>query len=191
MVSEPEFFLYHSPGSRSGRTKMMLDRLELEYGLHTIDMARDEQKSEAYRRIHPFGLLPSLWYRGQVILESGAQVMFLADRYPQFGLCPPANSPLRARYIELFLLSSALIEPVARAAWQSPNDAEKQAAFRTGLRVLDDRVAGPFLLGKHLSAADIFVHWGMRFLEPERFDGFARLSAYVEKTNQVLDWTEY
>ena len=187
----PDLFLYHSPGSRSGRTKMMLDLLKLSYGEMTIDMSRDEHKREPYLNIHPFGLLPSLWYRGQVILDSGAQIMFLADHFHERGYSPPISSPLRGKYLELFVLTSSLLEPVGVAALQAPDDGDAQARLHRALQLYEDRLGGLYALGDSLSAADVFIHWGLKHFNETALQDFTRLREYITRVSRILDWTGY
>ena len=129
------FTLYHASGSRSGRTKMMLDRLELGYDTKVIDIRKDENKSDAYLGIHPLGLVPTLIHNEQVIFESAAQVMYLADLFPERDLCPPLGSELRATYLELFVLCASTMEPMAIQAWRSPEAPNAKETLHTVLRI--------------------------------------------------------
>ena len=190
-MSASDIALYHAPGSRSGRTRMMLDLLGLEYTLHPVDMGTDEHKSEHYLAIHPFGLLPSLRYRGRVILDSGAQILMLADLHHEQDYAPPLDSPLRGLYLELFVLTGSLLEPAVVQAWRSPEDPEAQRGMQRALQIYEDRIVGPFSLGRKLTAADVFIHWGLKFFDDSTLQHFDRLRDYNHLMNEKLNWSEY
>lgn len=53
-----------------------------------VNLLAREQKSEQYKRIHPLGRIPALEDDGLVIWESGAILLYLADKFPDAGLMP-------------------------------------------------------------------------------------------------------
>jgi glutathione S-transferase len=55
-----------------------------------VNLLAGEQKSPQYRKIHPLGRVPTLDDNGVIIWESGAILLYLADKFPQAGLMPKA-----------------------------------------------------------------------------------------------------
>ncbi|MEO1308343.1 MAG: hypothetical protein AAFV38_10585 [Pseudomonadota bacterium] len=53
----PDIHLYHAPGTRSERVKLLLDRLEFDYRLTVVNQAEGTHKTPEYREINPFGTL--------------------------------------------------------------------------------------------------------------------------------------
>jgi glutathione S-transferase len=90
--------LYHCPRTRSERVRWALEELGLEYQLEPVDLHKGEGNGPAFRAINPLGQLPALVIDGEVMLESGAIVHWLADRYGDHRLAPPLESPSRRAY---------------------------------------------------------------------------------------------
>ena len=95
-----EITLYHREGTRSGRVRMLLEILELPYELVLVDTQNEEHKTEDYIAMHPFGLVPTMTHDGRVIVESGAQMIYLADLVPDKALAPVVGSLDRGTYYE-------------------------------------------------------------------------------------------
>jgi len=53
-----------------------------------VNLLAGEQKTEAYRRIHPLGRVPALDDDGVVVWESGAILLYVAEKFPQARLVP-------------------------------------------------------------------------------------------------------
>ena len=67
--------LYEFPPTRSQRAKWALEELGLAYSSQMVDLPGGQQDSEAYRAIHPLGVVPALQTDAYRIFESGAIVM--------------------------------------------------------------------------------------------------------------------
>lgn len=65
---------------RDLRVRWALGEAGLDYDERLID--REDQKTEAYRRLQPFGQVPALVEGDQVLFESGAIVLRVAERSP-------------------------------------------------------------------------------------------------------------
>ncbi|MEM9073808.1 MAG: glutathione S-transferase family protein [Myxococcota bacterium] len=185
------FVLYHSPGARSGRTKMMLDLIGAEYTLVEVDIRANENRRAEYLAINPFGVVPTLVHGDRVILESAAQLMYLADHFPECGLAPPLGDERRATYFELFVLAPATMEPLVIRAWRNPNAPESKKTIREALGLWADRFDGPFFLGAEMSALDVFVHWSLRFFDAQALAEYPDLAAYRTRMDGRLDWNGY
>ena len=191
MNEEAELTLFHSRGSRSGRTKMLLDLLEVPYELQVVDIRKDDHKRSSYLTINPFGVVPTLKHGERVILESAAQMMYLADLYPEAGMAPPLGSRARAAYYEMFVLGPSIIEPTVVHAWRHPDESSSGEAIRRALSVYVDRFVGPYFLGEQRTAVDIFLHWSLRFFPPNQLVDYAPIAQYCERMKDELDWTSY
>lgn len=179
--------LYHNPGSRSERVLKLLHLTGLPHDV--LSVSPETLKSPDYLAINPLGTIPTLVHGDRVILESAAQMMYLADLAPEKGLAPPLGSPERGRYYELFVLSVATIEPRAMPAIMDPADADKTAALREAMQHLTDRIRTPFCLGSRFSALDVLVHWQMSFCAARGYlDGMSKAQAYVSELEPRLQW---
>ena len=171
---------------------MLLEILELPYELVLVDTQNEEHKTEDYIAMHPFGLVPTLTHDGRVIVESGAQMIYLADLVPDKALAPVVGSLDRGTYYEWFVLNASMLEPMVIAGLQKRDDPYARAEMWKALRIVEARIQQPYCLGEQFTAVDILVHWQMKTLAglgllhalPKSRQYFARLS-------QWLDWTGY
>jgi glutathione S-transferase len=184
-----DLVLYHSPGSRSGRVKALLDLMKVPYTIVEVDLKSGANKKPEYLAIHPLGKVPALKHGKQVIIESGAIMLYLADLYPEAEMAPPPGSPERGRYYEWFLLSLATFEPAAMNAFQNPDNADAQANLKTMLRILDARLGEPYAMGNALTAVDVLVHGQLAFMaNMGRLEDLPRAKAYYERLkNKIPD----
>lgn len=182
--------LYHRPGTRSGRVKMLLDLLELDYQLQPVDP--DAQRSETFLAVNPFGLLPTLTHGDRVILESGAQMMYLADLAPDKNMAPTMGSPDRGTYYEWFVLTGATMEPLATQGFRNPDDAEAVAGMHKVMAVMEDRLQMPYALGDQFTAVDVMLHWQMNMLKSVGVLGAVpKAQRYYDGLCDKIDWTAY
>lgn len=135
-----------------------------------IEARTDEHRTEDYRRVHPLGLIPALRPPdGRAVFESAGIVMYLADRFPDAGLAPPADRDDRALFNQwLFFLSDTLY-PTYNRLYHSerfsvaPEDAGRiEERCRQLLidqwRVVENALgAREWLVGDRCTAADIYL----------------------------------
>jgi glutathione S-transferase len=179
--------LYHSPGSRSDRVKALLDLMKVPYKIVQIDLENEDNKKPAYLAIHPLGKVPALQHGDQVLIESGAIMLYLADQFPAAKMAPPAQSPERGRYYEWFMLALATVEPAAMAAFQNPANAEAQASFRNLVKLIDKRLGTPFAMGAQMTAVDVLIHGMLDFLASAgMLDEYPRAKAYYERLKDTI-----
>jgi GST-like protein len=126
--------------------------------------------------VNPLGRVPTLVLPdGQVLSESAAIVLHLADLHPDAGLMPPAGEPLRPAFLNRLAWFVSALYPTFTyrdypERW-APDAAEQLIervdAFRKSLwSQFEEAVEGPWVLGPTVSALDLFVtvfsHWRPR-----------------------------
>ncbi|MEE2751707.1 MAG: glutathione S-transferase family protein [Myxococcota bacterium] len=89
------------------KVRLALEELELSYELLCVDLTTRAQKETSYLRLHPRGKVPALEIDDTVLWESGAALLYLAEREQRLW---PAPGPQRALALNLLFLESA--------AWQ-------------------------------------------------------------------------
>src|SRR5689334_5244388 len=147
--------LFYGPQTRSTRPRFLLEELGVPYELHRLDMSKGEHKSEEYLKVHPLGKVPALRDGEQVLLESVAICLYLADRFPEKGLAPAPNSPERGPYYQWIFFATATLEPIIGTLFintvRQPENKELQAtkdaqhAFTQCAAVLEKELArGPY-----------------------------------------------
>ena len=103
--------LYEFPPTRSQRAKWALEELGLAYTSQTVNLPEGQQDSEAYRAIHPLGVVPALQTDAYTIFESGAIVMQLLDEHSGKNLAPAIGTPERAEYYQWCVFACAEVDP--------------------------------------------------------------------------------
>ena len=187
--------LYGSPSTASFVVHWLLIELQVDFELRMLDFDRQEQKSPEYLALNPQGRVPTLVLDGQVLTESVAIAMHLADLYPHAGLVPPTGTPERASYYRWMLFCAYTLMPAYRD-WFYPDEpagadnAERvRVSARAFLEHAWDEVAvhlqqhGPYLLGEHCSAADFVLTMLMRWSRnmPRPSDTWPALQAHAQR----------
>jgi glutathione S-transferase len=91
--------VHHLNNSRSQRVLWLLEELELQYEVQRY--ARDAQTARAppaLKQVHPLGKSPVITDGAVTLAESGVIVDYLARKYGQDRLVPPADTPAHLRY---------------------------------------------------------------------------------------------
>lgn len=167
--------LYYAPGAASLVVHWLLLELDVPHELRLVDTKSGEQKLPEYLALNPNGVVPTLVIDGQPMFEAAALATTLADRYPQTGLAPGVDGPLRPLYNQwMFHLANA-VQPLFRIWWYPHEVAGEamadtvQAQVRPRIEAAWDRLdahlgaRGPYLLGDHASAADFYLAMLMRW----------------------------
>ncbi|MBV8429264.1 MAG: glutathione S-transferase N-terminal domain-containing protein [Hyphomicrobiales bacterium] len=178
------YALYYFPGNASLLPHMVLREIGAAFELRLVDRTKDAQRSEEYLRLNPNGRIPVLVDGDLVLFETAAIVLHLVDRHQRTGLAPPLGTPERGEFYKWMVHLTNTPQAEYRAwfyPWQHVADramagSVKQAAGERLGRMFDviaeQLGAGPWLLGEHFSAADLFlfmlVRWGREMPRPPR-----------------------
>jgi glutathione S-transferase len=166
MSHDDRVTLYYSPQTRASGARVLLEELGAPYDLHVLNMKAGEQRKPAYLAINPLGKVPAVSHRGQLVTEQVAVFIYLADLFPQAGLAPGLDDPLRGPYLRWIAYYGSSFEPalIDRAMKRDPAPAAQSpyGDYDAVLGALETQLAkGPYLLGDRMTAADIL--WGMAF----------------------------
>jgi glutathione S-transferase len=163
MKSDRQLTLFHSPNTRSAGTRILLEELGADYQLHVLNMKAGEQRGEEYLKVNPMGKVPCLKHGDALVTEQPAIFIYAADLYPQAGLAPALDDPLRGPYLRWLVFYGSCFEPalVDRALKRDPAPPAMSpyGDFDTTLKtVVDQLEKGTYLLGDKFTAADVL--WG-------------------------------
>lgn len=183
-----EVVFYTHPQSRGRIVRWMLEEVGQPYRTEVLGYGED-MKSPAYLAINPMGKVPAIVHRGVVVTEAAAICGYLADAFPQAGLAPAQDDPLRGSYFRWLFFAAGPVEAAVSAkafGLLAPPDKAGMVGYGSFERMADTLEkaaagAAPWLLGERFSAADVYlgsqVLWGTMFKTlPER-PAFAEYAA--------------
>lgn len=107
------YVLHYAPDNASLAVRLALEELGLPYRTALVDRARQAQEGAAYRAVTPTGLIPALETPHGAIFETGAILLWLADRHG--GLAPAPDAPDRGDFLKWFFLTANTLHPDLRA----------------------------------------------------------------------------
>ena len=111
--------IYHAQGARSLRVLWLLNELDVDCEIVTVDMGAGEHQGDAFRKLNPAGKLPALVDGDVVLTESSAIQLYLAEKYPQRGFIPNALAERAEMYRWIFFLVTEIEAPLWRIALHS------------------------------------------------------------------------
>jgi glutathione S-transferase len=166
--------LYYAPGACSLAAHIVLEESGDQYDLQRIDLAKGEQRTEAYLKIHPQGRVPALQLdSGENITENTAILPYLGKR---FGLWP-SDPVAEIRALALIGLFAASVHPAHAHISRPERYASDPAVFPTlqdmgrktfhgYLAEIDRMLSGREWLSDRYSVLDpyalTFYAWGLR-----------------------------
>jgi len=166
--------LFYTPGACSLAPHIVLEESGEKYEKHAVDMAKAEQRSEAYLKINPQGRVPALRLdNGESLTENTAILPYLGKR---FGLWP-TETIAEAKALSLIGFFAASVHPAHAHFGRPERYAADTAAYatikETGLKTfhgylkqIDAMLAGRDWLSQAYSVLDpyalVFYAWGMR-----------------------------
>jgi glutathione S-transferase len=187
--------LYGSQSTASLVVHWLLVELGIEHELHLLDFDKREQKSPEYLAINPAGRVPTLLIDGQVLTESAAIAMHLADLHPEAGLAPAPGIPARGDYYRWMCFCIYTLMPAYRA-WFYPHEpageahaaaVKEQARWQlesAWQQVADHlQAGGPYMLGERPAVVDFMLTMLMRWSRnmPRPSDGWPVLAAHARR----------
>ncbi len=166
--------LFYAPGACSMAAHIVLEESGEKYEAKRVDLAKGEQRTEAYLKIHPQGRVPALLLdNGEPLTENTAILPYLGKR---FGLWPK-DATVEARALSLIGFFAASVHPAHAHISRPERYATDKAAFpniqeqgrktfHDYLKQVDGRLAGREWLSDQYSVLDpyafVFYTWGVR-----------------------------
>lgn len=140
--------LYGGAFSRASIAQWYLEELEVPYEFVLLDMKAGEHLQPEYLAINPMGKVPAIVDGDCRLWESGAILLYLADKYEKAELSPDE----RAQLSQWILFANATLGP---GIFVEANRSREMPRLMTALnRIFEQQ---PYLLGHHFSAADVAV----------------------------------
>jgi len=166
--------LYYAPGACSMAAHIVLEESGEKYTPQRVDLAKGEQKTEAYMKIHPLGRVPALRLdNGEPLSENTAILPYLGKR---FGLWP-TEAVAEAKALSLIGFFASSVHPAhAHVGRPERYTADPSAfpgikdmglkTFHGYLKQTDAMLDGREWFGDRYSVLDpyafVFYTWGVR-----------------------------
>jgi glutathione S-transferase len=162
--------IYWRAGSSSFAVEALLEELGTPYERVMIENNRGLQTPDWYRALNPLGQVPLLELPdGNIMSESAAIMIWLADTHAEAGLAPLHDAPERTAYLRwmIFLATNVYItmRRIYRGdlyteveAHREPIREKAEHDLMRDFEVIEAALRpGPYLLGKRFSAVDIYL----------------------------------
>ena len=163
--------LYGFPVSRAVAVQMVLEEGDLAYAYHHCDPREGDAARQSLLSVNAAGFVPVLVTPdGEVLHETAAIMVFLAETHNLTQLMPMPGDPLRARFFcKLFFQTSDIQPPMKRSFYAYRYSTDVQDTPRVHARatqmarerwgVLDAYLAdnGPYHLGERFSLLDLHM----------------------------------
>lgn len=192
------FTLYGAAGSGSVPVEAALRLIGLDY--RRVDAVTWEGEAERDKAgvVNPMRQVPALVTpHGEVITESAAILIWLADSHPEARLCPALDDPRRAQFLRWMAFVPAAIYSMfwvrdvpSRLVGDDP-EAQAEVQRRTLERIAEcwrimgaQITPGRFLLGDELTVLDLYVAVASRWT-PRRRRFYAEAPSMAEVVRRV------
>lgn len=188
MTDPNRLTLFYSPQTRATGTRVLLEELGAPYDLHVLNMKAGEQRHAAYLAVNPLGKVPAIRRGDALVTEQVAITIYLADLFPQAGLAPALDDPLRGAYLRWIAYYGSSFEPAVVDRFMqreaAPITMSPYADYDTMLGALEAQLAsGPYLLRDRFTAADLLwgiaLSWTLDFGLVPKTDVFVRYAERV------------
>jgi GSH-dependent disulfide-bond oxidoreductase len=181
--------LYTAPTPNGHKASIMLEELGVPYTVHAINLMKGEQKKPEYLKLNPNGRIPTIVDDGFAVFESGAILVYLAEKYGRFL---PAGTRARSQVMQWLMFQMGGIGPMQGQAnvffryWHEkyqPAIDRYQNETRRLYEVLERQLEGREYLCDEYSIADIanFTWVNIHAWSGVTLDGLPWVQAWRER----------
>ncbi len=161
--------IFGDKGSGAFSAEAVLAEAGAPYEFHSVSLEKNEQRKPEFLAINPSGKIPALRLpEGEVITESSAILLTIADHFPNARLLPPQAGPARAQAYRWLAFMASEIYPMVEVSDYPerfvPEGAEAEALranararIRERLLIVERFAGDPWLLPSGFSILDIYV----------------------------------
>lgn len=161
----PKIVIYHAEGRRSERVVWLCEELGLPYELKYRRGDVTGSFEDIFAVNPGMRVAPTVFYNGELLVESGAILQFIMDRNGGGRLMPPVASPDYASYLRFMHYAEGTLAAdvvadyrVARATDGKAPRGAKETDGQRAMRFADDFLAKhPWFGGSEFTTADIMM----------------------------------
>ncbi|HEY4942277.1 MAG TPA: glutathione S-transferase family protein [Rhizomicrobium sp.] len=163
------YTIFGDKGSGAFSAEAVLAEAGAPYEFHSVSLEKNEQKKPEFLAINPSGKIPALRLpEGEVITESSAILLTIADHFPNARLLPPQGGFARAQAFRWLAYMASEIYPMVEIVDYperfAPRGGQAEALrskardrVRERMALIERSIAGPFLLAGGFSICDIYA----------------------------------
>lgn len=169
--------LHLHPGTSGLAPHMALIATGAAFDIVPVDLFAGAHRSPKYLNLNPFGTVPILEWGGEIITETGAILLCIAEQFPRAALLPKDSTRIQAvRWLFHAAAIHADFMTWRRSEFQLANDSGAQAVLRgwmerrleSAFRAIETGMVGPFLAGSAPGIAELYLlmvagWWSKRF----------------------------
>ncbi|MCA0920427.1 glutathione S-transferase family protein [Pseudooceanicola nanhaiensis] len=176
--------LYYAPNSRASRVHQLCIELGALRLVNVVPVSIARMDGTGWPDAinpHPEGKVPLLDHNGELVWETAAIFIYLADLFPENGLAPMPGHTGRGQYLSWMSWYSGVLEPVMLFHLYKVEHPALRYAYR-GLREVRGRLETilshqPYLMGAQFSAADLLIA-----------DAFGALPDAMPQSEVISEW---
>jgi glutathione S-transferase len=139
------------------------------YELEIVSLDRNEQREPAFLAVNPSGKVPALRLpEGEIVTESAAILLTVADHFPNAKLLPPQGTSARAQAYRWLAFMASEIYPMVEVSdyperfAPEGDEAERlrervRRRIHERLLIVERNASGPWLLVTGFSILDIYA----------------------------------
>ena len=163
------YAIFGAKGSGAFSAEAVLAEAGAPYDFHEISLEKSEQRTPEFLAINPSGKVPALRLpEGEVITESAAILLTIADHFPNARLLPPQASAARAQAYRWLAFMAGEVYPMIELAdypdrfapageWSDALRLKAQMRIQERLLIVERFIAGSWFLASGFSILDIYA----------------------------------
>lgn len=187
-----DLIFYTNPQSRGRIVRWMLEELGQPYETEIVPY--EEMKGERYLAINPMGKVPAVKHGNHVVTECAAICAYLADAFPQAGLCPTVDE--KADYYRWLFYAAGPVEQAVTnhfAKWEPTQEQHRMfgyGSFDKVVSVLDELFSlRDYVCGNRFTAADVYV--GSQIMFPLQFGMLPERESFLRYRDRLQQRPAY
>ncbi len=175
---QPELLLYGGPRTRSPLVQWYLEELEIPYQYVSLDIQAGENRQPDFLSINPMGRVPAIVDGDFAVWESGAILLYLADKHGEI----PDSIEERAVINQWVIFANATLSP---GLFREEQREREMPRLLTPLNDILEQQS--FLLGSELSVADVavgsYLYYAKALLSLD-FSDYPAVESYLDRLSE-------